>query len=122
MKVSEGRWQIEECFRIMKTDFAARPVYIRRDDRIEAHFLICFLSLLVYRLLEKQLENKYTCEEILDKLKSMKFADIKGQGYMPTYIRDKLTDALHKVCGFRTDYEFITKADMRTIEKQSKQR
>lgn len=122
LKVSEGRWQIEECFRIMKTDFAARPVYIRRDDRIEAHFLICFLSLLVYRLLEKQLENKYTCEEILDKLKSIKFADIKGQGYMPTYIRDKLTDALHKVCGFRTDYEFITKADMRTIEKQSKQR
>ena len=61
-------------------------------------------------------------EEIMDKLKSMKFADIKGQGYMPTYIRDKLTDALHKVCGFRTDYEFITKADMRTIEKQSKQR
>ena len=122
LKVSEGRWQIEECFRIMKTDFSARPVYIRRDDRINAHFLICFLSLLIYRLLEKQLENKYTCEEILDKLKSIKFADIKGQGYMPTYIRDKLTDDLHKICGFRTDYEFITKADMRTIEKQSKQR
>lgn len=122
LKVSEGRWQIEECFRIMKTDFSARPVYIRRDDRIEAHFLICFLALLVYRLLEKQLESKYTCEEILEKLKSIKFADIKGQGYMPTYIRDRLTDALHKICGFRTDYEFITKADMRTIEKQSKQR
>ena len=122
LKVSEGRWQIEECFRIMKTDFSARPVYIRRDDRINAHFLICFLSLLIYRLLEKQLENKYTCEEILDKLKSIKFADMKGQGYMPTYIRDKLTDDLHKICGFRTDYEFITKADMRTIEKQSKQR
>ena len=45
LKVSEGRWQIEECFRIMKTDFSARPVYIRRDDRINAHFLICFLSL-----------------------------------------------------------------------------
>ncbi|MBR5180587.1 MAG: IS1634 family transposase [Lachnospiraceae bacterium] len=122
LKISEGRWQIEECFRIMKTDFSARPVYIRRDDRISAHFLICFLSLLIYRLLEKQLENKYTCEEILEKLKSIKFADIKGQGYMPTYIRDKLTDDLHKTCGFRTDYEFITKADMRTITKQSKQR
>ena len=122
LKISEGRWQIEECFRIMKTDFSARPVYIRRDDRISAHFLICFLSLLIYRLLEKQLENKYTCEEILKKLKSIKFADINGQGYMPTYIRDKLTDDLHKTCGFRTDYEFITKADMRTIAKQSKQR
>ena len=51
----------------------------------------------------------------------MNFADIKGQGYMLTYVRDKLTDDLHKTCGFRTDYEFITKADMRTIEKQSKQ-
>lgn len=122
LKVSEGRWQIEECFRIMKTDFSARPVYIRRDDRIEAHFLICFLGLLIYRLLEKQLGNKYTCEEILNKLKSIKFADIKGQGYMPTYIRDKLTDDLHQTCGFKTDYEFITKADMRTIEKKSKQR
>ena len=122
LKVSEGRWQIEECFRIMKTDFSARPVYIRRDDRINAHFLICFLSLLIYRLSEKQLTNKYTCEEILDKLKSMKFADIKGQGYMPTYIRNKLTDDLHSICGFKTDYEFITKADMRTIEKKSKQR
>ena len=122
LKVSEGRWQIEECFRIMKTDFSARPVYIRRDDRIKAHFLICFLGLLIYRLLEKQLGNKYTCEEILDKLKSIKFADIKGQGYMPTYVRDKLTDDLHQTCGFKTDYEFITKADMRTIEKKSKQR
>jgi len=122
LKVSEGRWQIEECFRIMKTDFSARPVYIRRDDRIEAHFLICFLGLLIYRLLEKQLDNKYTCEEILNKLKSIKFADIKGQGYMPTYVRDKLTDDLHQTCGFKTDYEFITKADMRTIEKKSKQR
>lgn len=122
LKVSEGRWQIEECFRIMKTDFSARPVYVRREDRIQAHFLICFLALLIYRLLEKQLDNKYTCEEILDKLKSIKFADIKGQGYMPTYIRDKLTDALHKTCGFKTDYEFITKADMRGIEKKSKQR
>ena len=122
LKVSEGRWQIEECFRIMKTDFSARPVYIRRDDRIEAHFLICFLGLLIYRLLEKQLGNKYTCEEILNKLKSIKFADINGQGYMPTYVRDKLTDDLHQTCGFKTDYEFITKADMRTIEKKSKQR
>jgi len=77
---------------------------------------------LIYRLLEKQLESKYTYEEILDKLKSIIFADIKGPGYMPTYIRDKLTDDLHKICGFRTDYEFITKAYMRTIEKESKQR
>lgn len=52
LKVSEGCWQIEECFRIMKTDFSARPVYLQCDERITAHFLICFLALLSYRVLE----------------------------------------------------------------------
>ena len=53
LKVSEGRWKIEECFRIMKTDFSARPVYLRDENRIKAHFLICFLALMIYRYLEK---------------------------------------------------------------------
>ena len=54
LKVSEGRWQIEECFRIMKTDFSARPIYLQEENRITAHFLICFLALLSYRILEKR--------------------------------------------------------------------
>ena len=122
VQVSEGRWQIESCFRIMKTDFSARPVYVRREDRIKAHFLICFLSLLIYRLLEKKLEKKYTCEEILDTLKEMNFADIEEQGFMPLYRRDMLTDALHDACGFRTDYQFISKSKMKKIKKYSKRR
>ena len=60
LKVSEGRWQIEECFRIMKTDFSARPVYLQDENRIKAHFLICFLALTIYRFLEKKLDSKYT--------------------------------------------------------------
>ncbi len=122
LKVSEGRWQIEECFRIMKTDFSARPVYVQRDDRIKAHFLICFLALLTYRLLEKQLGNKYTCEEILKTLKEINFVDVEGQGFIPTYSREKITDDLHEACGFRTDYQFISKSKMKRIEKQSKGR
>ena len=122
LKVSEGRWQIEECFRIMKTDFSARPVYVQRDDRIKAHFLICFLALLNYRLLEKKLGNKYTCEEILKALREMNFVNIEGQGYVPTYTREKITDDLHETCGFRTDYQFITKSKMKEIQKQSKRR
>ena len=122
LKVSEGRWQIEACFRIMKTEFSARPVYVKRDDRIRAHFLVCFLSLLVYRLLEKSLDSKYTCEEILSKLKEMNFADIEEQGFMPLYKRSLLTDALHDICGFRTDYQFISKSKMRNIQKKSKRR
>lgn len=122
LKVSEGRWQIEACFRIMKTEFSARPVYVKRSDRIQAHFLVCFLSLLIYRLLEKKLDSKYTCEEILSKLKEMNFADIEEQGFMPLYQRDKLTDALHEICGFRTDYQFISKSTMKNIQKKSKGR
>ncbi len=122
LKVSESRWQIEACFRIMKTDFQARPVYVRREDRIKAHFLVCFLSLLVYRLLERELGKAYTCDQILSKLKTMNFASIEGQGFMPLYRRDELTDALHGISNFRTDYQFITKQKMKEIQKKSKRR
>lgn len=122
LKVSEGRWQIEECFRIMKTDFSARPVYLQDENRIKAHFLICFLALLFYRLLERKMDNKYTCETILETLKAMNFAEIQEQGFMPLYKREKITDDLHDVCNFRTDYQFITKSQMKTIQKKSKGR
>ena len=120
LKVSEGRWQIEECFRIMKTDFSARPVYLQNENRIKAHFLICFLALTLYRFLEKKLNFKYTCEELLDVLRAMNFVEVQEQGFIPTYKRDSITDALHDACGFRTDYQFITKSNMKTIQKQSK--
>ena len=120
LKVSEGRWQIEECFRIMKTDFSARPVYLQDENRIKAHFLICFLSLTIYRYLEKKLNLQYTCEELLDTLKAMNFAEIQEQGFIPLYKREKITDALHESCGFRTDYQFITKSKMKTIQKKGK--
>ena len=104
----------------MKTDFEARPVYLQDETRIKAHFLICFLSLVVYRYLEKKIDGNYTCEEIIKTLRGMNFASLKEQGYMPIYQRTKLTDILHEVCGFHTDYEFITKSRMRTIQKESK--
>ena len=122
LKVSEGRWQIEECFRIMKTDFEARPVYLQDETRIKAHFLTCFLALIMYRYLERELKQQYTCEAILDKLRSMDFASVQEQGYMPLYKRDSLTDALHDIGGFHTDFEFITKQQMKTIQKMSKGR
>ena len=65
------------------------------------------------------MKGEYTCEKILGKLKAMNFADIQEQGYVPLYTRDKLTDALHKICGFETDFQFITKSHMRTIQKKA---
>ena len=121
LKINRQRWEIEENFRIMKTDFEARPVYVRREDRIKAHFLICYISLLVYRLLEKKTGNKYTCSELLGALRSMQVTRLsKESGYIPSYKRTDLTDELHKVFGFRTDYEFISRSAMRSIIKSSK--
>lgn len=105
----------------MKTDFSARPVFVQRNDRIRAHFLVCFLALLIYRLLEKKLKRKYTCEELMSTLRDYEFADVQGQGFIPIYESTKLTDALHEVAGFETDYEFLTKRKMKEIQKLSKQ-
>lgn len=120
IKVSEGRWQIEECFRILKTDFSARPVYLQNENRIKAHFLVCFLALLLYRTLEKKIGCEYTSDKIIETLRSMNFAGIEEQGFIPLYTREKITDDLHEVCGFCTDFQFITKSSMKTIQKKSK--
>ena len=121
LKINRQRWEIEENFRIMKTDFEARPVYVRREDRIKAHFLTCYISLLVYRLLEKKTGNNYTCNEILSTLRSMQVTLLsKESGYIPSYRRTDLTDDLHKAFGFHTDYEFISKSAMRSIIKSTK--
>lgn len=120
--INQRRWQIEECFRIMKTEFEARPIYLQREDRIKAHFLICFLALLVYRLLEEKLEHRYTVEQIIDTLKSMQVCEVDGYGYLPTYKRTDLTDELHELFNFHTDTQIIKKAKMRNIIHQSKGR
>ena len=117
ININKRRWQIEECFRIMKTDFKARPVYLQKKDRIKAHFLVCFIALLVYRLLEQKLNNKYTISETLETLRSMELCLFEGYGYTPTYTRTDLTDDLHKTFGFRTDYEFMKKSKIRNIIK-----
>ena len=121
IRINKQRWEIEENFRIMKTEFEARPVYVRRDDRIKAHFMTCFISLLLYRLLEKKIGCKYTAEQIIETLRSMKLTLLNtANGYVPAYTRTEITDALHRNFGFRTDYEFIKKSTMRGIIKGTK--
>ena len=115
LKVSEGRWQIEECFRIMKSEFQARPVYLSRKDRITAHFITCFTALILYRILEKKLGDEYTCEAIIKTLKEMNMLVMPGEGYIPEYTRTDLTDRLHDVYGFRTDYEIVSQRNMKKI-------
>lgn len=120
IKINKRRWEIEECFRIMKTEFKARPVYLQRDDRITAHFTTCFISLIIYRLLEKKLGEKYTCSEIISSIKNMNFYEIKDEGYIPTYTRSDFTDDLHDAFGFRTDYQIINTKQIKKIIKTTK--
>lgn len=119
-KISHRRWEIEECFRIMKSDFKSRPAYVRTDQRIQAHFMTCFLSLILLRYLEKKLGYQYTCEEILNTLRGMKFLAVAGEGYIPTYTRTDLTDALHEAFGFRTDYQIVSEKQMKKIFRDTK--
>ncbi len=122
VSINKQRWQIEECFRIMKHDFLARPVFLSRDDRIKAHFMTCFIALILYRLLEKQLENKYTPAEILSCLRNMNMTKLEAHGYIPSFKRTVLTDNLHQIFGWDLSKEITSSAAMRKICKLSKNR
>ena len=121
VRINKKRWEIEECFRIMKTEFSARPIYLQREDRIKAHFITCFVSLVVFRILEKKLGEQYTCDEIINVLRSMMmYRPGEKLGYLPTYTRTAITDALHEAFGFRTDYEILTDLSMKKAFRDSK--
>ena len=119
IKINKRRWEIEESFRIMKSEFKARPIYLSREDRIRAHFLTCFLSLVVFRYLEKKLDEKYTVSQIIDTLKNMNL-NLKNDDYIPIYTRTDITDALHEKFNFRTDYEASSLKNIKNICKQTK--
>ncbi len=107
VSISSRRWEIEECFRIMKTDLDARPFFHSKDNRIIAHFQTCFMALLLLRGVERKIsdyykgqrpypDTKYTMDEILYALRNMQVISIeKGKGYMPDYENSQLmTDLL----------------------------
>ena len=125
IRLNSGRWVVENDFRITKTDMDARPVYLKRDDRIKAHFLTCFLALLIYKYLEKKINRggmHFTTREILGTLRDMNFLSVDGEGYIPAYERTDLTNHLHGSAGFRTDTQIVTKKKMRSIIASTKKR
>ena len=115
LNISKNRWEIEESFRILKTDFDSGTIHLSREDRITAHFLTCFISLLIYRILENKLDYKYTNSKIIEKLRNMEVYEEKGAGYSPAYVRDDLSDTLHEIFGFRTDFEIISYENFKKI-------
>lgn len=126
LKFNSYRWQIEDGFRITKTDFKSRPVYLRRDERIKAHFLTCFLALFLTKYLLKRVnlakgkDELFSVHELIKTLKNMNMTFIGGEGYLPAYTRTELTNRLHGSAGFRTDYQITTKRMMNTIIAQTK--
>ena len=118
IKTNGGRWIIEDCFRITKTDLEARPVFLQRDDRIKAHFLTCFLALILYKYLAKKVNRggrHFSPDEIISTLRDMNFVSVAGEGYIPAYTRTDLTNNLHGSAGFRTDTQIVSKQRMKTI-------
>ena len=125
LKYNGYRWKVEDCFRVMKTDFVARPVFLQRDDRIKAHFLTCFLALLIMRILERKVNragHKFSVREICSTLAGMDFCSVPAEGFVPAYTRTTLTDHLHGSAGFRTDAQIITKQTMRKIIASTKKK
>ena len=104
----------------MKTDFKSRPVFHSKDEMIKAHFLTCFLALVVFRYVEKKLDEKYTAPEIIDTLRDMNLKLENNDSYIPIYIRTDLTDDLHDKFGFRTDFEVVSEKNIKKILKQTK--
>ena len=118
LQISKGRWEIEESFRIMKSEFKARPVYLHLDERIKAHFTICYLSLLVYRILEKEkLQDKYTTEEIISTLKDMLSNKVDGLGFKQLYQKSKITTDLNSNYEFNLDQKFISLKSLKKFLK-----
>ena len=120
------RWKIEDMFRVTKTDLKARPVFLKRDERIKAHFLTCFIALFLIQYLLKRVnlgkskDERYSVHELLDTLKNMDFLFIGGEGYVPVYTRNDLTNRLHGSAGFRTDTQIVTKKQMKNVIATSK--
>ena len=120
IKINKRRWEIEESFRIMKSEFNSRPVYLSREDRIKAHFTTCFLSLVIYRYLEKKLDEKFTTSQIIETLRKFDFRNENNLGYSPLYVRTDLTDLLHEVFEFETDFDIVENKNFKKIIKQTK--
>lgn len=119
VKVMNGRWEIEESFRIMKDEFDSGTVHLSREDRIKGHFITCYLALFIYRYLEHQLNDKYTVYEIVAKLQEMKMLEHKGKGYEPIQDRNDLTDDLNRFLGINIDTQIITYKKIKKILDQT---
>lgn len=115
IELNHNRWESEDAFRVIKTDLKGRPVFVWTAEHIRAHFMVCFITLVLLRILEKELDYTYTSSSIIEKLRSMTMNIIRAEGYKPNFTRDDLTDKLHEKAGFRLDTEIVTRQKIKQI-------
>ena len=125
LRINHMRWQIEDCFRDMKSEFKSRPVYLSRENRIKAHFLLCCLSLILLKYLEKTLRDAkytdFTTEMLLNQLKEVSMIHLKGHGYFPAFNPSPLLSALQDTFKIPISKEIITEKSMKKITSVSSQ-
>ena len=119
LTINHNRWKIEDCFRLMKTDFKSRPVYHYKDERIEAHFLICFLALLVFRLLHVKLGDKYTSNELLSTLREMEYYQY-DEGYLTPFGTTPLIKDLNEMFDMKASRQGYSYRTMKYLINSSK--
>ena len=109
LAISSKRYKIEDCFRVMKTNLAARPVYHQKRERIIAHFMICYTALLIYRLLETKLDRygtHFTADNIIETLRNMEVANIEDLCYMSTYTGSEVLTSLNAIYDLELDKRY----------------
>lgn len=121
LEISAKRYKIEDCFRVMKTNLSARPVYHRNRNRIIAHFMICYTALLIYRLLENKLDKcgtHFTIDNIIDTLKAMQVANVEDMYYMSTYSGSDVCTALNNTFELELDRKYYRPKELNKIVKK----
>lgn len=104
----------------MKTEFKSRPVYLQKDERIEAHFLSCFTAMTIFRILEKRLNEAYTAENIIKTLREMNATSLRGEGIVPLFKRTALTDNLEKLFNYNLSTQIIPSQRINKYKRNSR--
>ena len=114
IRVNSWRWEIEECFRVEKSDLEMRPVYVRSPQRIKAHFFICFLALLTLKIMHKQHGGAFPIGQIRQALSDMNLVKLEAFGYIPAFNKTPITDAIQDAANIRIDRQINTPAQLRS--------
>ena len=124
LAVAQNRYKIEDCFRIMKTNFDARPVFLRKPERIRAHFLICYTALLIYRLMECKLDDNLThvtTSNLIKTLRNMNVVNMDDMYYKSIYSGSQALDALERCFELQLNRKYYRPSDLnKIVEKFSK--